>query len=91
MAELREYARASEKPLDSNSVEFVISYLEALNKLFEKSIIGQKVRVFDVEGTTIQRMSEGFKFFADWANENKQGDIDNKAFLAWQVINALMV
>lgn len=86
LAELREYARCNEKPVDYESVELVISYLEALNKLFEKSIIGQSVRVFDIKGTTIQRMSEGFDFFARWAKESKKGDdVDNKSFLAWQV------
>ena len=84
IAELKEYVRGNDKPSDHDSVELVISYLEALNKLFEKSILGQNVRVYTVDGTTIQRMSEGFKFFADWAKES-QKSADKREFLAWQV------
>ena len=62
-------------------MELTISYLSDLNNLFERSIIEKKVRVFNVNGTTMQRMSEGFNFFADWAREND----DNKSLLAWQV------
>ena len=81
MAELKEYACCEDIPADAASVELTISYLSALNNLFERSIIGKKVRVFNVNGTTMQRMSEGFNFFADWAKEND----DNKSFLVWQV------
>jgi hypothetical protein len=84
LAELKEYARCEQIPADAASVELTISYLSALNNLFERSIIGKKVRVFDVNGRTIQRMGEGFNFFADWAKENHEGD-DKKSFLAWQV------
>ena len=81
---MKEYARGKGKPSDSASVECLISYLEALNKLFEKSIIGQHVRVFHANGSTIQRMSEGFKFFAEWAEKSHKSG-DKKTFLAWQV------
>lgn len=84
LAELREYAYSADCSSDCESVKLAITYLEALNKLFEKSILGQRVRVFDVNGTTIQRMREGFKFFADWAEESHKGD-DKQLFLAWQV------
>ena len=62
MAELKEYACCEDIPTDAASVELTISYLSALNNLFERSIIGKKVRVFTVNGTTMQRMSEGFNF-----------------------------
>ncbi len=84
LAELKEYARAIEKPSDSDAVELAISYLEALNKIFEKSIIGKHVRVFSPKGFTIQRMEDGFQFFVDWANQNRKNK-DKKSFLAWQV------
>ncbi len=61
LAELREYARSDPKPKDAPSVETMIEYLEALNKLFERSILGTKVRVFAKDGTTICRMTEGFR------------------------------
>ena len=83
LAELKEYARSDPKPQDAQEVELVISYLEALNNIFERSILGNKVRVFDANGTTLQRM-EGFTFFSKWAKENKD-DEDRKSFLAWQV------
>lgn len=84
LAELREYARSGTKPQDAPEVELVIQYLEALNNLFERSILGKKVRVYDSKGTTIQRMDEGFQFFAKWAKES-EGDEDRKSFLSWQV------
>ena len=67
----------------------VISYLEALNGLFEKSILGQRVRVFDSSGSTIQRMEISFNFFAEWAKEKPLDEVDSKQFLSWQVYNAL--
>ena len=68
----------------------MIEYLEALNKLFEKSILGSKVRVFKSDGTTMSRMSEGFNFFAKWAKKSASDDQEpttqeKKCFLAWQV------
>ena len=41
------------RPQDAPEVELVIEYLEDLNNLFERYIIGKKVRVFDSKGTTI--------------------------------------
>ena len=66
----------------------VISYLEALNGLFEKSILG-RVRVFDSSESTIQRMEISFNFFAGWAKEKPLDEVDSKQFLSWQVCNAL--
>ena len=59
LSELKEYARSDPLPDDAPSVEMVISYLEALNGLFEKSILGQRVRIFDSSGSTIQSFSRG--------------------------------
>lgn len=82
IAELKEYARGKNIIPDGPEVEMLINYLEALNKLFEKSILGKHTRIFDIEGHTIRRMAEGFQFFDDWANECSD---DKKTFLAWQV------
>lgn len=84
IAELKEYARINKDIPDGPEVELVIDYLEALNKLFEKSLLGQHTRVFTAEGSTIQRMADGFQFFVNWAKESFEGD-DKKTFLAWQV------
>ena len=91
LAELREYARSDPKPEDAPTVELVIAYLEALNKLFERSLLGRKVRVFNAKGTTIQRMEEGFEFFANWAKEKIDTDDEDKnSFLSWQVSTQLV-
>lgn len=82
LAELKDYARSDPKPQDAQAVELVISYLDALNKIF---ILGKKVCVFDANGTTLQRMEQGFEFFSSRAKENKDEDEDRKSFLAWQV------
>ncbi len=97
---MREYARSSPTPKDAKSVEAMIQYLEALNKLFEKSLLGRKVNVYKTEGTTLSRMSEGFNFFAEWAQKSTKGvstedgkqqaiaskeSTKDRNFLAWQV------
>ena len=82
LSELKEYARSDPKPDDAPSVELTIAYLEAL---FQKSILGQRVRVFDPNGSTIQRMEASFKFFAQWAKEKPLDEVDSKQFFSWQV------
>ena len=69
-------------PEDAESVKLVIAYLQALNNIFEKSILGKRVRVFSAEGTTIKRIDEGFQFFDTWAKEIED---DKRSFLSWQV------
>ena len=69
IAELKEFARSDPRPDSAASVERVVLYLEALNKLFERGLLGNKVRVFTSDGSTIQRMSEGFRFFTQWKEE----------------------
>ena len=65
-------------------MEFVIDYLSSLNNLFERSLLGQKVRVFDPHGTTIQRMDTAYQFFVQWAcKEYPNGEPEE--FLSWQV------
>lgn len=64
-----EYARADPKPDDPAAVEKVISYLEAMNSFFEMGLLGTKVRVFDPEGKTLQRMEKGFTFFRQWIED----------------------
>ena len=69
IAELKEYARADPKPHDYKKVEKVMEYLGALNQFFERGLLGEKVRVFDACGKTIQRMECGFNFFCEWIEE----------------------
>lgn len=72
-------------PEDAESVKLVIAYLQALNNIFEKSILGKRVRVFSAEGTTMKRIDEGFQFFDTWAKEIEDNDEDKRSFLSWQV------
>ena len=60
IAELKEYAEGDPAPQDAASVKKTILYLSALNNLFERSLLGQKVRIFNAEGLTIQRMEKAF-------------------------------
>jgi hypothetical protein len=43
LAELREYVHNNPKASDATAVTHTIAYLEALNKIFEKSMLGVKV------------------------------------------------
>lgn len=69
IAELKEYARTEPIPRDSKKVEQVIEYLSALNLFFEQGLLGDKVRVFDPSGRTIQRMERGFQFYSKWMDQ----------------------
>lgn len=64
-----EYARSKPNPGDAAAVEKVICYLQALNKFFERGLLGNKVRVFCSDGSTLQRMDEGFSFFKQWIED----------------------
>ena len=50
-------------------METVIEYLQALNNLFELALLGNHVRIFKLEGTTLQRMEKGFNFFKKWCED----------------------
>ena len=69
IAELKEYTRAEPLPSDSKKVEMAIEYLSVLKLFFEQGLLGDKVRVFDPCGTTMQRMERGFNFYSNWMNE----------------------
>lgn len=89
MSELLEFATYSLSP-DRAEVLAVAKYLSALNNIFERTIIGTKTRIFDAEGTGIQRLNEGYKYFTEWAEElTEAGEfnsgVDSKQFISWQV------
>ena len=50
-------------------METVIEYLQALNNVFELALLGNHVRIFKLEGTTLQRMEKGFNFFKKWCED----------------------
>ena len=58
------------KASDAPAVTLTITYLEALNKIFERSLLGVKVSFFEPNGSTLQRINEGYQFFVRWAKEN---------------------
>lgn len=84
LAELREHARQQPPPEDASSVELVIDYLSSLNNLFERSLLGRHVRIFDPHGSTIQRIDSGYHFFVQWACKQYPNG-DPTKFLSWQV------
>jgi len=69
LAELKEYARKEPRPHDYKKVEKTIDYLSALNLFFEQGLLGEKVRVFEPSGRTIQRIECAFQFISQWMEE----------------------
>ena len=63
LVRLREYVHNNPKASDAPAVTHTIAYLEALNNIFERSMLGVKVRVFKANGSTLQRIDEGYQFF----------------------------
>ena len=83
-----EYAGGEPCPSDAAGVEATAKFLKAVNSMFERSLLGKHVRVFNSEGSTIQRMKEGFQYFVVWSLEHLQeGKCDTKHFISWQVHN----
>ena len=87
---------ATTHPNDPDRAEILATtkYLSALNDIFERTLLGTKVRIFNQEGTAIQRLGEGFAYFEEWAEELiDSGMFDNgvstESFLSWQVYNML--
>lgn len=90
LSELLEYARADPPPQDSLEVLATEGYLRSLNNIFERTLLGRKTRIFQPDGTGMQRLDKGFFFFEEWAQELvKSGAFDNGVdsthFIAWQV------
>lgn len=96
LSELKEYATAGLiPPSDKEHVLATEQYLRALNDIFERTLLGDKTRIFQTGGSGIQRLEKGFSFFADWAQEiYKNGGfksgIDNKNFISWQVYDYIL-
>ena len=95
ISELREYASSSLAPPED--VNATVSYLSALNSIFERTILGRKTRIFKPDGLGIQRLNQGFSYFEEWAEELVKAGrfecgVECKDFLSWQVglINTCM-
>ena len=55
-SELLEYANMHPTPEDCLEVIATEKYLAALNNIFEKTLLGRKTRIFQPDGTSIQRL-----------------------------------
>ena len=90
LSELLEYANTDPPPQDQQQVLATEQYLAALNKIFEKTLLGTKTKIFNPQGLAIQRLNEGFSYFEEWA-EKLDSDgcfedvVDCKSFISWQV------
>ena len=85
-----EFANKHPAPKDHHEVLSTEKYLAALSNIFEKTLLGRKTRVFQPDGTSIQRLDQGFSFFEEWAEElyengSFNSGVDTKEFIAWQV------
>lgn len=89
ISELTEHAMSTSASKDFASAK----YLTALNDIFERTILGNKTRIFQPGGYAMQRLEDGFSYFKEWSLELKTlGCFDNgvecKLFLSWQVCMA---
>ena len=91
ISELREYATSSHTPPeDQLTVQATEKYLAALNNIFERTLLGNKTRIFKPDGLSIQRLDQGFSFFEEWAEElivdgSFGSGVDCRNFISWQV------
>ena len=90
MSDLLEYAKMDPPPEDSCEVLATESYLRALNNIFERTLLGKKTRIFQPDGSSMQRLEKGFSYFLEWADElvingEFESGVDSKKFIAWQV------
>ena len=90
MSELLEYAKTDPPPDDSFEVLATEHYLRALNNMFERTLLGKKTRLFQSNGSGMQRLESGFSFFQEWADElvadgEFDSGVDSKKFISWQV------
>jgi len=74
---LEEYVKSDDVGDDSASVEIVVEYLKVLNSLFELSLLGKYVRVFKTNGSTLQRMKDGFRFIKTWCEDAMENGLCN--------------
>lgn len=58
--------------------------------MFERTHLGNRTRFFHPNGTSMQRLEEGFSYFEEWAieiekNKGFETGVDCKQFMSWQV------
>ena len=65
-------------PADSASVQHVVLYLKACNKIFERGILEKKGFIKSTQSPVLSSIKNGFKFFSEWADKAID---DGKAFV----------
>lgn len=93
MSELLEFATANPQDPDRAEILATVKYLSALNDIFERTMLGNQVRIFYHGGPAIQRLNEGFAYFEEWAEElidsgAFNNGVSTESFLSWQVNGA---
>ena len=94
---MREYADTKPDSDEAAEVLATVKYLSALNKIFERTLLGTKTRIFMADGTAIQRLDEGFSYFKEWSENLRSlgvfgSGVDSSHFISWQVcINSAII
>lgn len=75
---------------DRGEVLALVKGLNALNNIFERTLLGHSTRIFYAEGTAIQHLNEGYEYFTEWAEElleagEFESGVDSRQFISWQV------
>ena len=56
-------------PEDSASVQHVVMYLKACNKVFERGILEKKGFIKSTQSPLLTSIKSGFSFFSEWADK----------------------
>ena len=56
-------------PIDSASVQHVVMYLKACNKMFEPGILEKKGFIKSTRNPVLSSIKDGFKYFSEWADK----------------------
>ena len=95
MSELREHAETNPDSDEAAEVLATVKYLSALNKIFERALLGTRTRIFMSDGTAIQRLDEGFSYFKEWSDDLTTSGfgngVDSPHFISWQVTMCIMI
>lgn len=69
LTELEEYAMQTPAPVDSASVQHVVMYLKACNKMFERGILEKKGFIKSTQSPVLSSIKDGFRYFSEWADK----------------------
>ena len=69
LSELEEYTMQTPAPEDNASVQHVVMYLKACNKVFERGILEKKGFIKSTQSPLLTSIKSGFSFFSEWADK----------------------